>query len=454
MADETLKFVWIKMANHKHTYHDFDQAAIDSYLQGRMSPAEMHRFELTMLDDPFLADAVEGFKQANPSIAQQHLADIAALISGEAETEKKAAVIPLNRNYWWRVAAGIIVIASAGLITYKVLNQNQPIDEVAQLPTVSNPETTVDTAKNNQLITNTPEAIVDNRKIEKPSGDNTMAKEVIKKPVTPPDNQIAAVDDRKEKDQYAAKEDIANKETEAVKDLPKDATRGRSNDANVVTNNIFQNNDTNRPPIISGPTEPNARNYRGRVTRSNGDPVASALVKVDKSNTTVTDDNGNFDFNSKGDSAVVTVEGVGIAKSDAVIRQNASNTIVVKDADMSLSEVVVVGYATQKKKSITALTQQTEAVRGNLTNATPVGGLTAFNSYAKKAFAEKIDTTANPSAKVELQFLINKKGKPYRISVKQTSNPILNSAAIKVLQNGPTWQAGTNKKASVIISLQ
>ena len=37
---------------------------IQRYLKGQMSPEEMHAIETAALDDPFLADAIEGYELA------------------------------------------------------------------------------------------------------------------------------------------------------------------------------------------------------------------------------------------------------------------------------------------------------------------------------------------------------------------------------------------------------
>jgi hypothetical protein len=454
MADETLKFVWIKMANNKHTHPDFDQAAIDSYLNGRMSPEAVRQFELAMLDDPFLADAVEGFKQADAATTNHHLATLAALISGEAENEKKAAVIPINRNYWWRVAAGIIVIAGAGIITYKVMQPAVPTIDVAQVPTVT-PPAQVDTANKQEEQPNTTTAIMPKKEDVKSLADNTNRQSAIEKPITTPQQQMAAIEGNKEKSQVAAVEDVTKVETESVKNVTTDATRGRSNDVKVANNNndFFQhNNATNRPIITSGPTEPDTRNYRGRVTRANGEPVAAAIVKTNNNTAAITDEEGNFDIKAKGDSTLLTVEGIGIAKADVIAKQNATNNIVVKDADLSLSEVVVVGYGNQKKKDIAASTQKNMVAKRGAATAMPIGGMAAFNQYATTAFKALIDTAAYPSATVELAFILNKKGIPSKIKVVQSTHTTLNSAAIQVLKNGPKWQGATNQKVNITIA--
>ena len=42
---------------------------LDAYLSGKLSPSEMHEIELKLSDDPFFADAVEGFQNNPDAIA-------------------------------------------------------------------------------------------------------------------------------------------------------------------------------------------------------------------------------------------------------------------------------------------------------------------------------------------------------------------------------------------------
>jgi hypothetical protein len=75
---------------------------IDRYLKGEMSPEEMYAIERKALDDPFLADALEGSSTITPTDFSE---DVAAL-------EKK--VLPKPKSIWFwpaRIAAAITVLA-------------------------------------------------------------------------------------------------------------------------------------------------------------------------------------------------------------------------------------------------------------------------------------------------------------------------------------------------------
>jgi len=50
------------MANRHHINYTY--ADIRRYYEGQMSPAERHALEAAALEDPFLADAVDGYANA------------------------------------------------------------------------------------------------------------------------------------------------------------------------------------------------------------------------------------------------------------------------------------------------------------------------------------------------------------------------------------------------------
>ncbi|MEJ7681369.1 MAG: hypothetical protein WKG06_26665 [Segetibacter sp.] len=49
---------------------------IQRYLQHKMTPQEMHDFEKALMNDPFLAEALEGFSSSDVAVAEKHLSEI------------------------------------------------------------------------------------------------------------------------------------------------------------------------------------------------------------------------------------------------------------------------------------------------------------------------------------------------------------------------------------------
>lgn len=94
------------------------------------------------------------------------------------------------------------------------------------------------------------------------------------------------------------------------------------------------------------------KQLRGTVLDENGEPVIGATVRLKGTSlATVTDIDGNFTINAS--QGTLTISYVGYKAQE--VKASAGNPIKVslkEDSDV-LSEVVVVGYGTQKKASLT-----------------------------------------------------------------------------------------------------
>src|SRR5215212_723829 len=72
---------------------------ISRYWQGKLTSEEMHAMERAAMDDPFLADAMEGYSTANPQQINNDLAELRERLQ-EKGSGKKA--VPMSRK-WLRV---------------------------------------------------------------------------------------------------------------------------------------------------------------------------------------------------------------------------------------------------------------------------------------------------------------------------------------------------------------
>ncbi len=110
------------MADHNQ-HINYSITDIEQYLQGRMSAKEMHALEKAALQDPFLADALEGYRIANSVQSKQHLNEITAAVQAEKQTAKIKSFSQGKRG-WMRIAAIVMVIIGAGIIGKVLWNKN------------------------------------------------------------------------------------------------------------------------------------------------------------------------------------------------------------------------------------------------------------------------------------------------------------------------------------------
>src|SRR5690349_4306981 len=110
----------------------FTAADIEKYHKGLLSPGEMNELEKAALDDPFLADALEGYAATNVNI-QADLSDLENKMKNRLDAGKVVSMKPrTKRSQWWRVAAAIVLMGGLGVLTYK-LSSNKNKNSLAKL---------------------------------------------------------------------------------------------------------------------------------------------------------------------------------------------------------------------------------------------------------------------------------------------------------------------------------
>jgi TonB-linked SusC/RagA family outer membrane protein len=92
----------------------------------------------------------------------------------------------------------------------------------------------------------------------------------------------------------------------------------------------------------------------GTVTDDKGEPLPGATVSIKGSSTgTVTDVHGNFSLKVPGNNAVIVFSMVGFTSQEFPVPASGKLNVRLTADQKSLSEVVVVGYGTQKKATLT-----------------------------------------------------------------------------------------------------
>src|SRR5688572_13236668 len=123
------------MAND-NTIKTFTALDIEKYHKGLLSPKEMHAMEKASLDDPFLADALEGYTV--PGVHAE--ADIAELKKRLEERSSRSKIIPIAPAHksssfpWMRAAAMFVLIAGAGYLVYQFGFTGSNTDNIANAP--------------------------------------------------------------------------------------------------------------------------------------------------------------------------------------------------------------------------------------------------------------------------------------------------------------------------------
>ena len=411
-----------------HSNYTFEE--IQRYLQGKMSAAEMHEIEKAALQDAFLADAIEGYRDVPSAIVQQHLNEINAALSVENKTSK---VVSFNhKTQWLRIAAIIILLAGVGVIGTYFFKASNNQHQIAQ---VKKEDTTKKSAEKDSVETVTAETASVNKNSAPLIAENKKQR------------NIHSIKKAKANNRYRNADTINKDESNAVASL---AIRPEQNtEANktfsATTLSAQKTNDSTQYVLqgrVSGLNIAAANTFAGKVIDENKKPVPGAMVQTnDKRVAVVTDLNGNFSLQKNDSFLHVQTTAVGYENKNVLLKPDESNLITIEPTSTALNDVVVTGYGTQKKKPIM--------------EATPVGGWQNFNNYVLtklNADSTKQNYLLNNDI-VELEFLIDDEGNPYNIQITKPLDDKRNSEAVDILKSGPKWtNTSKKKKAKVAIA--
>ncbi len=112
---------------------------------------------------------------------------------------------------------------------------------------------------------------------------------------------------------------------------------------------------------------------RGTVVDEKNVPVADATIQVKNKNTgAISDSTGKFSISVPDKNAILVITHVGFKSKEVAVPQSSEITVQLIGENSTLSEVVVVGYGTQKKTSLTAAVS---SIKGDEVSSLPVANI-------------------------------------------------------------------------------
>jgi hypothetical protein len=185
----------------------------------------------------------------------------------------------------------------------------------------------------------------------------------------------------------------------------------------------------------------------GEVTDSSGRPIPGVTVLVKGTNKgTITDQNGKYSCNDVPDSSFLVFSFIGMKSQEIPLENKVQMDISLKEENLALSEVVVVGYGTQRKSSVTGSASSVKAKQIVDGKASPAGGWKAFEEYLKAELSAP--ETGKPGEKtiVRLSFVITETGEKEQYQILKGKDETYTKEAIRIVRDGPAWMPEVREK--------
>ena len=414
------------------------------YIRGLRKGKEAHRLERESMQDPFLADAMDGYNQVEGN-HEQRIEKLRMQVSAHSAKKKNTYAIT------WSIAACLII--GFGISSYFLFLKKSMTDEVfiakesvstklaepAVPPTPAIPATpTVPATPQKEIALATTKVKTDSAPISEITARQADKKDMIAKIQTTSQPQGAPV-------ATVPMMEEVSEETAALQEV-------------VATMDTFESESDKKMKMAKvAAILPQNNMIKGIVTDKKGEPLIGASVAYKGTNIgTITNMNGEFSLVKKDDKKQLTAQFIGYDPVEIRIDTSRTMLIAMNENQQALNEAVVVGYgAKKKKKSVTTGTvvKGDEQANKDITPQ-PVIGKRDYQKYLKENLVRPTDEKcAQVKGKVVLTFLVNKEGRPFYIKVKESLCESADKEAIRLIQEGPDWVYG-NKLVEVTVKFE
>jgi len=392
----------------------FTASDIERYHSGNMLPEERHTLEKAALDDPFLADALEGY--AFTSAPLDELKKIQTRLEEKINRKK---VTPFFQKYKWLSAAAIfLIIAGTGWLAYTISkhedkssfalkkektpenSSNYKMPEQTTVPDSnhSNTTTSLNTHQNKSEKSQT--HIYPKKSTENISSDNQKQLEELtvdipeqtskkkqelyfkERTLTPTENNVVSMQDK-----------IVPTKNGFIDTLGKFAKRN-----NAVSFRPLSNNTTAIAGKVRGLNPP-------------------------------------FDSTSNHSSAIRIR---GTVTNDTI----KNLTIVLQSLPMDSAQTVVLAQDAKRKTT-------DKYPRVIIDTLEPAEGYVSFDDYVANNLRMPEEIRDKPSGEVQLSFDVDKDGQATNITVVKSLCQKCDEEAIRLLKEGPKWKKKKNKKGKI-----
>ncbi|MEO5601836.1 MAG: TonB family protein [Cyclobacteriaceae bacterium] len=435
------------MKNRKHD--------IERYLRGELSPAEMHALEKEALNDPFLAEALEGIEHAG---ADNFLFDLHALnksVHYRARSRERKNKTVKMWGWTLGIAASVLLIAVSGFLVISLL-KNQRKDTLAMkeepnpLPATSNSKDSIATELEQAAAKPLPEPR------QEPSSPSLKTQPADATRANTRSGDEKAED---EKEIISEKEPVLSN-AKAIGET-KDENASRESTASEIAQNpaVFPAEDVidkgdkkskRNAGISSGTPAPTAAQrsistlkvLNGQVRSAHdGSALPGVNVLIKGTNLgTVTDGQGYYYLSIPADQTEIVFTSIGFESAEMPVGEKSLVNVSLTEDAFQLSEVVVTGSGVDSAPGEAA----------PFTFAEPRGGRSQFKNYLSNELQYPQEAIQHQAeGKVTIRFTVEPDGKLTDFAIIKGIGYGCEEEIIRLVKEGPTWKPSTKDNQPV-----
>lgn len=448
----------------KHIVH-WSSADVQKYLDGELSAGEMHDLEQLALDDPFLADALEGLHTPSSQTVQQDLAELRSRL-GHRVTARRA---PIARHAIPVAAAAILLVGLGFTAFYTLLDKKQPAPiAITPPPAASAAPPAAAPPAPSVVAKATPQALArqyaDPSRVSPPLA-NAKALSIArstgetKRPQTNADTKLdregtPAIASTPVIGTTAAVKNAEQPQPASVADIAPVASRiyrDSSFSADIAKDTIEAFGSGFHPRLLA---------FSGRVLDLNHRPLAGAYLTYKSKGivtAAVTDAKGQFNLNipQKDSTRQLTIAMIGYEETKYVLSpdEQTGNTIYLRQDPAQLSEVVVTGYGAKRKEYMAETpSDKPEKLDSLWLHTAPVMGRIAYLDYLGTAAKTlPVDTAIHGTESIS--FRVDKKGALTEFRIEHSLSPAHDAGVIRLISEGPGWKMLHGRYARALVNV-
>lgn len=417
-----------------------DIDVLEDYLDGKLDAKTMYRVEKLSLEDPFVAEALEGLSKSPKRTKTLSLL--------QKQLQERIAQKPIEKKRWTvtshrlsiAAAAAVLFVTVSVLFWMKENSRQQMQDKEAKKVDVT---IAPQIAKAKESVKVAPETVV--------ASDKTSTSASL----------IAAT--KKEKTNgYVAADKLPKVVAEqaqaaAIRPILDSVTTLANNARTVAVNNalfkakaeeskaiaakkIEKPRETALPSKVAGIYVENGSSERqkesiinGRVySKNDRQPMPGVTVMINGSNkATTTNSKGEFTLPvDSNNTQSLSIAYLGFTTKVVNTQGNKSVDVELEQAQNSLNEVAIAGFDKNKETKQVLTYSPTAAYY-------PLGGWQDYQSYLVNN--NNLTKTGLTGKEVIVKFEVKTNGAPTKIAIVKSQGKTLDKEAIRLIKDGPKW---------------